>query len=67
MLYGGVGGEEIGDMLERFDTDVIANKPDLVLWQFGTNSVIRDDKLNKHNVVIREASPRSARPALISC
>jgi len=54
VLNRGVGGEEIGDMLERFDTDVIANKPDLVLWQFGTNSVIRDDKLNKHNVVIRE-------------
>ena len=50
----GVGGEEIRDMLKRFDTDVIATKPDLVLWQFGTNSVIRDDKLNNHNVAIRE-------------
>jgi hypothetical protein len=26
----------------------------LVLWQFGTNSVIRDDKLNDHDVEIRE-------------
>ncbi len=50
----GVGGEEIRDMLKRFDTDVIATKPDLVLWQFGTNSVIRYDKLNNHNVAIRE-------------
>jgi len=50
----GVGGDEIGDMLERFDTDVIAAKPDVVLWQFGTNSVIRDDKLNNHNIAIRE-------------
>ena len=54
VLNRGVGGEEIGDMLERFDTDVIATKPDLVLWQFGTNSVIRDDKLNNHDVAIRE-------------
>ena len=54
VLNRGVGGEEIGDMLERFDTDVIAAKPDLVLWQFGTNSVIRDDQLNSHNVTIRE-------------
>jgi hypothetical protein len=54
VLNRGVGGEEIRNMLERFDTDVIANKPDLVLWQFGTNSVIRDDKLNNHNVAIRE-------------
>jgi acyl-CoA thioesterase-1 len=53
VLNRGVGGEEIGDMLERFDADVIAAKPDLVLWQFGTNSVIRD-KLNNHNVAIRE-------------
>ena len=54
VLNRGVGGEEIGDMLERFGTDVIATKPDLVLWQFGTNSVIRDDKLNNHDVAIRE-------------
>jgi lysophospholipase L1-like esterase len=55
VLNRGVGGEEIRDMLERFDTDVIANKPDLVLWQFGTNSVIRDDKLSNHiSAAIRE-------------
>jgi acyl-CoA thioesterase I len=54
VLNRGVGGEEIGDMLKRFDTDVVATKPDLVLWQFGTNSVIRDDKLNNHNLAIRE-------------
>ena len=54
VLNRGVGGEEIGDMLERFGTDVIATKPDLVLWQFGTNSVIRDDKLNNHDVAIRQ-------------
>jgi acyl-CoA thioesterase I len=54
VLNRGVGGEEIRDMLKRFDTDVIANKPDLVLWQFGTNSVVRDDKLKNHNVAIRE-------------
>jgi hypothetical protein len=53
VLNRGVGGEEIGDMLERFDRDVIATKPDLVLWQFGTNSVMRD-KPNNHNVAIRE-------------
>src|SRR5262249_32112098 len=54
VLNRGVGGEDVGDMLKRFDTDVIAAKPDLVLWQFGTNSVIRDDKLNNHDMAIRE-------------
>ncbi len=50
----GVSGEEVGDMLQRFDTAVIAAKPDLVLWQLGTNSVIRNDKLNDHDVAIRK-------------
>ena len=54
VLNRGVGGEEIADMLKRFDTAVIAAKPDLVLWQFGTNSVIRDDKLANHDVAIHE-------------
>jgi lysophospholipase L1-like esterase len=37
----GVGGEEVPDMLKRFDSAVVAAKPDLVLWQLGTNSVVR--------------------------
>ena len=49
----GVGGEEVGDMLRRFDTAVIAAKPDLVLWQLGTNSLIRDHKLTDRGASIR--------------
>ena len=29
-------------MLARFDADVIEEAPDLVLWQVGSNSVLRD-------------------------
>jgi acyl-CoA thioesterase I len=54
VLNRGVGGEEIDDMLKRFDTDVIAAKPDLVLWQLGTNSVIRSETLNNYDAAIRE-------------
>ena len=50
----GVNGEEIGDMLARFDSAVIAAKPDLVLWQLGTNSVIRGHQLGDHGLLIRE-------------
>jgi acyl-CoA thioesterase I len=50
----GVGGEEFGDMLKRFDTGVLAEHPDLVLWQLGTNSVIRDDKLSVQDTSIRD-------------
>jgi acyl-CoA thioesterase-1 len=49
----GVGGEEIGDMLKRFDKAVVAAKPDLVVWQLGTNSVIRNHPLNDHGAAIR--------------
>ena len=54
MLNRGVGGEEVPDMLARFDSAVVAAKPDLVLWQLGTNSVIRDDKLSVQDTSIRD-------------
>ncbi len=41
-------------MLKRFDTAVIANKPDLLLWQLGTNSLIRDHALGARGASIRE-------------
>lgn len=39
MVNQGIGGQEAPIELERFDTDVIAEKPDLVIWQVGTNAV----------------------------
>jgi len=53
MINRGVNGEEVADMLKRFDEAVIAAKPDLVLWQLGTNSVIRDHPFNDHGDAIR--------------
>ena len=41
-------------MLKRFDTAVVAAKPDLVLWQFGTNSIIRDDNVSDYGAEIQE-------------
>lgn len=35
----GKGGEEAIEELLRFDTDVFAEKPALVIWQVGTNAV----------------------------
>jgi acyl-CoA thioesterase I len=49
----GVGGEEVPDMLKRFDMAVVAAKPDLVIWQLGTNSVLRHHPLNDHGALIR--------------
>ncbi len=37
----GRGGETIKDMLARFETDVLALNPSLVIWQLGVNDVLR--------------------------
>ena len=52
MINRGVNGEEVPDMLKRFDQGVIAAKPDLVIWQLGTNSVIRDHKITDNGASI---------------
>lgn len=41
----GVNGEEARDMLARFERDVFSENPDLVIWQVGSNSVLRDRPL----------------------
>jgi acyl-CoA thioesterase-1 len=58
VLNKGVGGEEAKDMVRRFDRDVLALKPDLVIWQLGTNSVIRDEDLTRFTTVVRDGIAR---------
>lgn len=41
----GVGGELVSNMLARLDTDVLALKPHLVIWQTGVNDAIRGGSL----------------------
>src|SRR5262249_58911519 len=48
VLNRGVNGDEIGGMLARLDGAVIAEKPDLVVWQLGTNSLLRDRAVAPH-------------------
>jgi acyl-CoA thioesterase-1 len=50
----GVNGEEINEMLRRFDAGVISEKPDLVLWQLGTNAVLRDQAMTSHAASIHD-------------
>jgi acyl-CoA thioesterase I len=45
-------------MLARLDSTVIAEHPDLVLWQVGTNSVLRDRSLPPHDAQLREGLMR---------
>src|SRR5436190_8516367 len=46
MVNKGIGGQEAPIEFLRFDTDVIAEKPDLVIWQVGTNAVWQSPNLN---------------------
>jgi acyl-CoA thioesterase I len=54
----GANGEEAPDMLARFDTSVIAEKPDLVIWQMGTNSVLRDRPFDPKATILHEGLAR---------
>ena len=38
----GKGGEDAPEMMKRLQTAVIDMKPDLVIWQVGTNAVLRN-------------------------
>jgi lysophospholipase L1-like esterase len=54
VLNRGVGGEEVPDMLKRFDSQIVAAKPDLVLWQLGTNSVLHNQKIDNNGALIHQ-------------
>jgi acyl-CoA thioesterase-1 len=58
VLNRGVNGDEIAGMLTRLDSAVIAEKPDLVLWQLGTNSLLRDRAVAPHGSMLREGLAR---------
>jgi acyl-CoA thioesterase I len=50
----GINGEETTNMMARFAADVLAAHPQLVLWQIGTNSVLRDHPLSPHAVQLHD-------------
>ena len=58
VLNRGVGGEDVSNMLTRLDTAVIREKPDLVLWQVGTNSVLQDKAVQPQASLLREGLAR---------
>lgn len=42
VLNRGKGGEDAPEMMKRLQAEVIDAKPDLVIWQVGTNAVLRN-------------------------
>jgi lysophospholipase L1-like esterase len=58
VLNRGIGGERAVDMLARFDDSVAAERPDLVLWQLGTNAVLAGYEHSKSDSLIHEGIRR---------
>jgi len=48
----GVGGQDVPEEVTRLGRDVIAEHPDLVIWQVGTNAVLRRDDLSADEQLI---------------
>jgi acyl-CoA thioesterase-1 len=48
----GVSGQDIPEELIRLERDVTAEHPDLVIWQVGTNAVLRRDDLSRDEQLI---------------
>src|SRR5258705_6567991 len=50
VLNRGRGGEEAIEELPRFDADIFAERPSLVIWQVGTNAVFHKEKYDLDKV-----------------
>jgi acyl-CoA thioesterase I len=53
-----VNGEEVADMLARFDAAAAADKPDVILWQVGTNALLRDNPIGPVDRLIQDGLAR---------
>lgn len=55
VLNRGRGGEEAVEELPRFNDDIFAEKPSLVIWQVGTNAVFHREKYELNDVAAKIA------------
>ena len=60
VLNRGRGGEEANEELRRFDSDIFAEKPSLVIWQVGTNAVFHNYDRDEVTASIAEGLQRLA-------
>jgi acyl-CoA thioesterase I len=54
VLNRGVNGQDAAEMLTRFRQDVIDERPDLVIWQLGTNAALHDLPIEEIGKLIRQ-------------
>ena len=53
VLNAGVNGQEVPDMLARLEQDVLGVEPDLVIWQFGSNGLLRGRSVDDMETAVR--------------
>ena len=53
VLNRGISGQDVGEEVLRLSRDVIAEHPALVIWQVGTNAVLRRDDITADEQLIR--------------
>lgn len=54
----GVSGEMISEVLTRFDRDVLAHRPQLVIWQTGSHAALGAGDVETYAATIREGIGR---------
>jgi lysophospholipase L1-like esterase len=58
VVNSGIGGETARDMLARFEKDVLAYRPQLVIWQTGSNTVLKGHRLDEYAETVRKGVKR---------
>ncbi len=58
MINKGVGGETVTEMLARFETDVLAYRPHLVIWQAGSNALLTQQNIDLYLKTLRQGLMR---------
>jgi acyl-CoA thioesterase-1 len=54
----GINGEDAWENLARLDIDVLAAKPDLVIWQMGTNAILHDVDYDDFDRIVQQGLDR---------
>lgn len=58
MLNRGRNGDDTPSMMVRLQVNVIDEHPDLVLWQLGSNSVLRDEDISLTPAMVKDGIAR---------
>ena len=67
LINRGIGGETARDTAMRLEAEVTLARPDLVIWQLGTNDVLRDRLTDDILTDFRRAAPFWIAPVPMCC